>query len=137
MLFRSIVQKKMQNMFIKQGFSVVEFNDIEICKRDYFSDYWRKYSFELEKDDFLGSFMNWEKIENTPQEINCFIDSINELRALNISNMSLIICSFAEKGKTTNECVRIDSTNMNIELFKMSPFSLKCPNNLVIDIEGK
>lgn len=132
-----IVQKKMRNTFIKQGFSVIEYKDIEACKRDYFSDYWRKYSFELGKDDFLGVFMNWEKIENTPQEIKCFIDSINELRALNICNLSLIICSFAEKGETTNECVHIDAKNMDRELFKMSPFSLRCPNNLVINIEGK
>lgn len=132
-----IVQNKIRNMFIKQGFSVIEYKNIETCKKNYFSDYWRKYSFELEKDDFLGAFMNWEKIEDTPQEIKCFIDSIKELRTLNISNMSLIICSFAEKGETTNECVCIDSKNMNIELFKMSPFSLRCPNNLIIDIEGK
>lgn len=129
-----IIQNSVRKMFLKQGFSIIEFKDIEISKRDYFSEYWRKYSFELEKDDFLGAFIDWEMIEDVPQEIECFTESINELRTLDISNLSVIICSFAEKGKTSNEYVRIDSQNTNVELFKMSPFSFRCPDNLIIGI---
>lgn len=129
-----IIQNSVRKVFLKQGFSIIEFKDIEISKRDYFSEYWRKYSFELEKDDFLGAFIDWEMIEDVPQEIECFTESINELRTLDISNLSVIICSFAEKGKTSNEYVRIDSQNTNVELFKMSPFSFRCPDNLIIGI---
>ena len=126
-----IIRNSIMEMFLKQGFSIIEFKDIEISKRDYFSEHWRKYNFELKKDDFLGAFINWEMMGE------CFMESINELRTLEISNLSVIICSFAEKGKTSNEHVRVDAKNINVELFKMSPFSFRCPDNLIIGIEEK
>ncbi len=132
-----IIQNNVRKIFLKQGFSVIEFKDIEVSKRDYYSEYWRKYSFELEKDDFLGVFIDWERIEDVPQEIKCFMKCINELLILDISNLSVIICSFAEKGRTSNEYVRINSHNINVGLFKMSPFSFRCPDNLIIGIEEK
>lgn len=132
-----IIRNNIMKIFLKQGFSIVEFKDIEISKRDYFSEHWRKYNFELEKDDFLGAFINWEMMGDVPQEIERFMESINELRTLDISNLSVIICSFAEKGKTSNEYVRIDAKNINAELFKMSPFSFRCPDNLIVGIEEK
>ena len=131
------VRNRVMEIFSKQRFSLIEFKDIEISKKDYFSEHWRKYNFELEKDDFLGAFINWEMMGDVPQEIECFMEGINELRTLAISNLSVIICSFAEKGKTSNEYVRIDAKNISVELFKMSPFSFRCPDNLIVEIEEK
>lgn len=54
------VRNRVMEIFSKQRFSLIEFKDIEISKKDYFSEHWRKYNFELEKDDFLGAFINWE-----------------------------------------------------------------------------
>ncbi len=131
------VRNRVMEIFSKQRFSLIEFKDIEISKKDYFSEHWRQYNFELEKDDFLGAFINWEMMGDVPQEIECFMEGINELRTLAISNLSVIICSFAEKGKTSNEYVRIDAKNISVELFKMSPFSFRCPDNLIVEIEEK
>lgn len=129
-----VIRNRIEKLFLAQGFSIVEFKYVETEKKDYFSDYWRKYSFELEKDDFLGDFLDWKVMENVPKTIEEFVNHIFEMLKLNINNLSVIICSFAEKGKTYNDHVCVNKKNIALELFKMSPFSFKCPNNLIISI---
>lgn len=130
-----MIRDNVEKLFLAQGFSVEEFKNIDNQKKEYFFDCWRTYSFELKKDDFLSEFMDWEIIENVPLTVKKFVNSIKEILATDISNLSIIICSFAEKGKTYNEHVCANIRNIYIELFKMSPFSFKCPNNLIIKIE--
>ena len=131
-----IIKNNIESIFIKKRFSVVDFKDIEKVKKDYFSIYWRKYSFELKKDDFLCEFMEWEDKENIPIKIKEFVDDINETLMLAIRDLRVIICSFAEKEKTYNEYVCINQDSIYEELFKMSPFSFVCPDNLIIRIIG-
>ena len=92
-----IIQDNIKKIFSKIGVSIIEYKNIENVKKDYFSSYWRKYSFELEKDDFLDGFMEWETMENVPRPVRDFGESVNEILRLNISNLAVIICSFAEK----------------------------------------
>lgn len=129
-----IIRNYIEKLFLAQGFSIVEFKYVETQKKDYFADYWGKYSFELKKDDFLDDFMDWKIIEDVPKIVEKFVDNINEMLTLDIRNLSVIICSFAEKGKTYNDHACINKRNIFAELYKMSPFSFKCPNNLIISI---
>lgn len=129
-----VIRNHIEKLFLVQGFSIVEFKYVETEKRDYFSDYWRKYSFELERDDFLGDFLDWEIVENVPKIVEEFVDNIFEVLKLDIKNFNVIICSFADNGKTYNDYVCTNKKNIILELFKMSPFSFKCPNNLIISI---
>ena len=128
------VQNKIENIFKKKGFSIIKFEEIENVKKDYYSNYWRGYTFELKRDDFLSEFMDWKLVENIPQMVNEFIGMIDVLLMLDISGLRVIICSFAEKEKTSDEFVYIDRKNIYKELFKMSPFSFICPDNLIISI---
>ena len=120
--------------FLIRGFTVIDFENIEEVKKDYFSSYWRKYSFELKMDDFLGGFMEWEIRDNIPIKVKAFIDDISEILTLSTWDLRVIICSFAEKEKTCNEYVCTKRDDMYGELFKMSPYSLVCPDNLIIKI---
>lgn len=129
-----VIQDKIEGVFKRKGFLVTEFEDVEEVKKDYYSNYWRKYSFELKRDDFLSGFMKWEIIENVPELVEGFVDDINEILMLDISNLRIIICSFAEKGRTGNEFVCVSKNNLYEVLFKMSPFSFVCPNNLIVEI---
>ena len=130
-----IIQDNIKKIFSKIGVSIIEYKNIENVKKDYFSSYWRKYSFELKKDDFLDGFMEWETMENVPRPVRDFGESVNEILRLNISNLAVIICSFAEKEKTCNETVHINKKDIYIELFKMSPYSFVCPNNLIVNFD--
>lgn len=78
--------------------------------------------------------MDWKLVENIPQMVNEFIGIIDALLMLDISGLRVIICSFAEKEKTSDEFVYIDRKNIYKELFKMSPFSFICSGNLIISI---
>lgn len=129
-----MIQDEIDAIFEGQGFLITNFTDVEEVKKDYFSDCWKTYSFELKKDNFLDGFMEWETIENVPKLIEEFVDGINEILKLGICDMRIIICSFAEKKKTDNEFVCISKNNLYEELFKMSPFSFVCPDNLIVEI---
>lgn len=128
------VQNKMESIFKKKGFSIIKFEEIENVKKNYYSDYWRGYTFELKRDDFLSEFMDWKLVENIPPMVNEFIGIIDTILMLDISDLRVIICSFAEKEKTSDEFVYTDRKKIYKELFKMSPFSFNCPDNLIISI---
>ena len=51
-----------------------------------------------------------------------------------LERLSEIISSFAEKDKTDNQFIVTNKQNIYQELFKMSPFSYVCPQNLIISI---
>ena len=129
-----IIQDNIAKIFEKKDFTIIEFEDIESVKKDYYSGYWRKYAFELSKDDFLGEFMEWKSEEKVPPSIICFVDSIYKVFTLDASGLRVIICSFAESTKTCNEFVHTNKSRIYKELFKMSPFSYICPDNLIIDV---
>lgn len=129
-----IIQDKIVKIFEKKDFTIIEFEDIESVKKEYYSGYWGEYTFELSKDDFLGDFMEWESEEKVPSAIIKFVDSIYKVLALDVSGLRVIICSFAESTKTCNEFVHTNKRSIYKELFKMSPFSYICPDNLIIDI---
>lgn len=129
------IQNNIDKIFEKKGFLLTKFEDIESVKKNYYSPYWRKYTFELKKDDFLSEFMEWRLEENIPQSISEFVELIHKILALDISKLCVIICSFAEETKTCNEFVHVNKENIYKELFKMSPFSYICPENLIIDID--
>lgn len=128
------VQNKIESIFKKKGFSIIKFEEIENVKKNYYSDYWRGYTFELKRDDFLSEFMDWKLVENIPPMVNEFIGIIDTILMLDISDLRVIICSFAEKEKTSDEFVYTDRKKIYKELFKMSPFSFNCPDNLIISI---
>lgn len=121
-------------LFEKAGFSIISYDSMESVKRDYFSGYWNKYSFELKKDDFLGDFMDWKDINFAPEPIIQFKNIVDKLQTYDISGLRLIICSSAERLKTSNEVVNVNSCKLLEELFKMSIYSFKCPDNLIISI---
>ncbi|WP_304425157.1 hypothetical protein [Romboutsia ilealis] len=78
--------------------------------------------------------MDWKLVENIPPMVNEFIGIIDTILMLDISDLRVIICSFAEKEKTSDEFVYTDRKKIYKELFKMSPFSFNCPDNLIISI---
>lgn len=128
------IQNVILKLFTEIGFSIVKFEEIEKVKKEYYSDYWKKYSFELKKDDFLSDFMEWETIENIPNPVIEFSKKIDELLRLKIKGLRLIICSFAEKQKTDDEVVYVNHEKIFQELYKMSAFSFKSPDNIIINI---
>ena len=128
------IRNIIKNIFSELKFSIVEFEEIELVKKDYFDNYWLKYTFELVKDDFLGDFMNWKEINKVPREISDFEKAIEKLLQLEIDKIQISICSFAERGLTTNEEVSVKKDKLVKELFKMSPYSSVCPNNMIINI---
>lgn len=130
----NLIQNNVEEIFGKKGFLITGAEDIESVKMDYYSQYLRKYTFELKKDDFLDDFMEWRSEEKIPQPVVEFIELINKTLKLDISKLCVIICSFADKDKTCNEFVCTNIENIYKELFKMSPFSYICPENLIINI---
>lgn len=129
-----VIQDNIVKLFANKDFKIIEFEDIESVKKDYYADYWRKCTFELSKDDFLGDFMEWESEEKVPPSIVKFVDSIYEVSTLDVSELRIIICSFADSTKTCNELVHTNKNSIYKELFKMSPFSYIWPDNLIIDV---
>lgn len=122
-------------IFIEDDFSIIEFDNMDEVKKDYYSDYWKKYSFELQKDDFLGDFMEWKNINDVPESIVKVVKKIEKLSYICNNELVLIICYFAESMKTRNEVVQISVNDLLNELFKMSIHSFKCPDNLIITIK--
>lgn len=123
-----------KKLFQEAHFLIIPYDNMRNVKKDYFREYWMKYSFELERDDFLGDFIEWTNIKDVPESILQFIDIVNKLRTYNISGLRLIICSSAERMKTGNEIVSINYEKIFDELFKMSIHSFICPDNLIISI---
>ena len=78
--------------------------------------------------------MDWKLVENIPPMVNEFIGIIDTILMLDISDLRVIICSFAEKEKTSDEFVYTDRKKIYKELFKMLTFSFKCSDNLIISI---
>lgn len=129
-----IICDSIVNIFEISDFEVISIKDIESVKKEYFSVYWSRYIFELKNDSFLEGFMEWESPEIIPETVKEFIKILDKILALDISRLRVIISSFAEKDKTDNQFIVTKKQNIYKELFKMSPFSYVCPQNLIISI---
>lgn len=128
------VSDTVNKYFEPEGFSVIEFSNVDEVKKKYYCDYWKKHSFELQKDDFLSDFMDWENVSEVPKSIINAVCKIKKLLEICNTEIVFIICYFAEYKKTRNEVVYISQASIYDELFKMSIHSFMCPENLIIHI---
>lgn len=123
-------------LFSNTDFVVTDFDEVENVKKDYYSEYWKKYSFELKKDDFLGDMQEWKEVEAPPEDFTDFKKRIDPLLELGVTDVRLLICSFAEKNKTDNKVVYVGRNHWFSELFRMSIYSVeRPPSNLIIVVE--
>lgn len=56
-----MIQVEIDEIFEGKGFLITNFPDVEEVKKDYFSNYWKTYSFELKKDDFWMILWNGKR----------------------------------------------------------------------------
>jgi len=128
-------KKLVENTFIEDNFSIVEFDNMDEVKKNYYRDYWKKYTFEVQNDNFLCDFVEWENLNEVPESILKVIKKLEEFSYICNSEIVFIICYFAEHMKTKNEVVYIPVNKLVNEFFKMSIHSFECPDNLIIVVK--
>ena len=74
-----IIYDSIVNIFEISDFKVINIKDIESVKKEYFSDYWSRYIFELKNDSFLEGFMEWESPEIIPETVKEFIKIFDKI----------------------------------------------------------
>jgi len=125
------------DIFSTTPFNPLSTREIDKVKLSYFSKIRKKYFFELQFDEFLGEFEEWSEVTDPPFEIRSFCSCINQLSSYGITDLTICLTDFAEKGKTGNEMVLSSRGDLYKELFKMSLFyDGLSPKNLIINVIG-
>lgn len=105
--------------FERQGFRVIQDENIKKVKKSYFSHHKKQYFLELFDldtcaDCFSSEFENWNTVENPPYRIVAFVDLLLEIiKSSGMCGVSLYVVNFAQKGilntlETYCECNNID-----------------------------
>lgn len=129
-----ILYSKMKELFEELGFEVTVYDEMDIGKKEYYQDYWKEHVYELPNDFFLEPCSDWKDKDVVPKEYEKFLHKMERLCQMDVQNVCLIICSFAEKGRTKDEIVFTTKEGITNEIFKMSIHSWVLPDNLIINI---
>lgn len=129
-----ILYPQIKELFGELGFEVTVYDDMDTEKKEYYQNYWKQHKYELPNDFFLDPCADWKEQKAVPEEIEKFLCKFNLLCQMDVQNVCLIICSFADKGITNDEVVFTTKEGIADELFKMSIHSFICPDNLIINI---
>lgn len=118
------------------GFTIVPLEKIKKVKREYFKDYFSSIAFELKSDDFFRNFNKWKDKANVPNIMRDFADILTEMAVHSkITNFKVILCSYAEKGDSTDEIIKIDHEHILEGLFFMSVNNFEVlTDNLILEI---
>ncbi|MHC1748027.1 MAG: hypothetical protein AB9856_06500 [Cellulosilyticaceae bacterium] len=122
------------------GFKVIVEKDIRNIKKGYFKNYRKQIFIELEYDDFIGEMDEWKDINDVPPKlISDFIKITKDIiRQEEITNLTIILASFADMGVTTNEVLNASVDKLEYSLFHISMSSPYNPvDNLIIEVENK
>lgn len=122
------------------GFKVIVEKDIRNIKKEYFKNYRKQIFVELEYDDFIGEIDEWKDINDAPPKlISDFIKITKDIiRQEEITNLTIILASFADMGVTTNEVLNASVDKLEYSLFHISMSSPYNPvDNLIIEVENK
>lgn len=122
------------------GFKVILEKDIRNIKKEYFKNYRNQIFVELEYDDFIGEIDEWKDINDAPPKIiSDFIKITKDIiKQEEISNLKIILASFADMGLTTNEVLNASVDKLEYSLFHISMSSpYKSVDNLIIEVDNK
>ncbi|MBK1812651.1 hypothetical protein JHL18_18690 [Clostridium sp. YIM B02505] len=122
------------------GFKVILEKDIRNIKKEYFKNYRKQIFVELEYDDFIGEIDEWKDINDAPPKlISDFIKITKDIiRQEGITNLKIILASFADMGVTTNEVLNASVDKLEYSLFHISMSAPYNPvDNLIIEVENK
>ncbi|WP_432663390.1 hypothetical protein R9X47_22765 [Wukongibacter baidiensis] len=122
--------------FKKIGFDVIYNNQIRQVKKEYFSDYTNDEFVELECDNFIGEFEDWEDMIHPPEKIKTFANTVSDLiRNGKIKDTKIILTSFAQFGYSSNEKIEVKAKDIIEGLFSMSKhFYDVWTDNLIIEL---
>ncbi|RDU22652.1 hypothetical protein [Anaerosacchariphilus polymeriproducens] len=135
----SASEEKLNNMlssFQALGFIVISGDEVKPIKRQYFKDYSARYFIELKFDNFMGEFEDWEQLDKPPILINQFIETAYKMvDSEGISNIKIILTSFAEEERTTNEVMVVEKSHIREGLYIMSKHNFEVwVDNLILEI---
>ena len=122
--------------FNKIGFDVVYINQIRQVKKEYFRDYISDEFVELKCDNFIGEFEDWEDIMYPPDKILTFANTVCYLiNNGKIKDTKIILTSFAQRGYSSNEVIKVKVEDIIKGLFSMSKHSYDVwADNLIIEL---
>lgn len=87
-------------------------------------------------ENFIGELGMWEDINNIPKIVEDFIGVISVVvKDVNITNLKVILASFSEVNKTSNEEISVSAEDIAKGLFTMSKNYYDIwTDNLIINI---
>ena len=115
------IDRIIRNTFRGSVFNVIRSDEMRPVKKRYFKHYLEEFFFELAYDEFMGEFEDWDN-ENKPTPLlELFTEKLKGLFLLHpIKKAKIILVNFAEEGKTNDEFVYIERSEIYSGLFKMS-----------------
>lgn len=126
------------HLFNNIGLNIISQDEISIIKKEYLKKYFKSNVYELKNDTFLGNLDEWLNIsDNPPKSVSNFIEVIRTVyKSKNIFNLTIILTSFAQYGKTSDQVFDISIDEIEYYLFLMS-FNSHSPtiDNLILHIK--
>ena len=123
-LSKNPIDKNIILLLKKEGFTLIEKNNIRKAKIDFFGNYIENQFYELKNDNFIGEFEDWIEESTPPKTIIKFIKIIEDwMYQLNVSHFKFILTSYAEvNGNTSCYVIKTTFASLLNELFKMSRY---------------
>lgn len=123
-LSKNPINKNIILLLKKEGFTLIEKNNIRKAKIDFFGNYIENQFYELKNDNFIGEFEDWIEESTPPKTIIKFIKIIEDwMYQLNVSHFKFILTSYAEvNGNTSCYVIKTTFASLLNELFKMSRY---------------
>ncbi len=118
------------------GFNIIKGSGIREIKRIYFKKYIEDIYIELGMENFIGELDMWEDINNPSKIVERLIEVISAVaKNTDIRKLKVILASFSEVNKTSDEEISTSPEDIAKGLFTMSKNYYDIwADNLIINI---